>query len=259
MAEQKPFDSSLPPRVEASTPSGLPVLRQQTYAQLVEAVGGDELLLKLGLKLSVPTEDYDTTPAERLANMVFDQRERSRNYLRFHEGVNSEAKSAIKDLFAVRPDLVRRLSDTVSAAFITEFGGNLNGMRDGKEETRYFEGGMGFALRAYDINSDFDLISRFANLQDADITEIVAVLKGCLPEKGRKLTLFEEVMTGPTIPEEEDPYLYELGKIIGGKGAWAEREAGAVAMQKILKHAWPKLYSTQPPITAPIPPTPQAS
>lgn len=159
--------------------------------------------------------------------------------LSYREIFESQAVNIFTDLASANPQFVetihKHLSNAKDSALKTNSGANAAVV------------GMALVLRAYDIETNYDLISRFRNLQSSDIKTIDQLLERFLASSPRNI--LEQVLRGPKIPDQQinlNEILTKVTKIYLGfvSNSYYKRyvHTGATTMYEALGTLWPKLF-----------------
>ena len=117
---------------------------------------------------------------------------------------------------------------------------------------------MAIVLRAFDINSGFDLMQRFGGLQPEDLSLVRSILQQSLPAREQDISILRRLLTIPQLPEQQINLNYIFSKLPRSAGHFRKEYVveGAAAMYSILGHLWPKLYPQNQ--TAPPQPPPSS-
>lgn len=109
-------------------------------------------------------------------------------------------------------------------------------------EHNAYADGMAIVLRAFNINSSFDLLPRFSKLQAEDMELAGTIIQNTIIPSSR-LPRLTRLLKLPQMPEQQ----IALNELIGKAshydfGQDQQVREGATIMYKILGHLWPKLY-----------------
>ncbi|MBI2314529.1 hypothetical protein HYU93_00495 [Candidatus Daviesbacteria bacterium] len=147
--------------------------------------------------------------------------------------INSLTDNVFLDLIDINRGLVEAISEELT---------RLGPPTEASERTK----GMALVLRAFHIQSGFDLLPRLGNLKENEDKNMVrGVIRASLPSKTQNLSLLEGLLTMPRIPEQQivlNELIKKAGEVIGFKKAVSE---GASVMYQILGRMWPRLYPPQ--------------
>ncbi len=117
--------------------------------------------------------------------------------------------------------------------------------------------GMAIILRAFEIDSDFDLISRFNNLGQEDIEIAMRTIQENTASKPLPdIPILKRILSAPRIPEQQvalNGIVKDVDKSYIPEYIGYLTEGTAI-MYVLLSHLWPKLYPQNP---SPIQPPPQ--
>lgn len=142
----------------------------------------------------------------------------------------------------VNPDFVRTVQQAIKNNLYAGVAHNRSACAEG----------MAVVIRAFDVESDFNLVNNFANLQQVDIQRANEIVAQALGGKKEGKDLLEEILETPRIPEQQITLNRVVTKATQASGSGQRQvNLGAAAMYKVLAEMRPKLY----PPKAPTPPT----
>lgn len=213
--EPKPL-SELPP------PQPLPIISEETRQSLFEELGLDNSPDTQRIITGITGERV--TPVDR---------------------IHSLAEIVFGDLIMSNRGLAQTISDELSLR---------EPYKQVKFITRRRELGMAIVLKAFHIQSGFNLVPNFGKLQGEDLNLVRQIIQTSIPSDSDtdSLPILERLLSMPRIPEQQfvlNEIIQKTRKVLATNNIYAQE--GANTMYAILSHLWPKLGpetpSTQPP------------
>ena len=158
--------------------------------------------------------------------------------LSHREIFESQAAEVFTNLASINPQFVetihKHLSNTEDDSLKTNSGANAAIV------------GMAVVLRAYDIETNYDLISRFRNLQSMDLETSDRLLEKFLVSSPRNI--LEQALRGPKIPDQQINLNEIVKKVTRDYSPLYHSHykryvnLGAATIYKTLEALWPKLF-----------------
>ena len=190
----------------------MPIISEETHQRLLEDFG-----------LDMPQKTQDI-----IGNITG---ERKQSPWQTAQSITSQV---FRDLMAVNRPLIQTIDEELKKQEPYE----------AATDTRTI--GMAIVLRAFDINSQHDLTSRFSNLQPTDL-EVVRIIiqQGLVPIN---TPILRRLLSTPRIPEQQvalNNIVNKVGSYGGGLNIFVQE--GASIMYNTLSRLWPKLYPNQTP------------
>lgn len=158
-----------------------------------------------------------------------------------HDLVESVTNNTFSDLLSINRNFVQILDE------------ELTKVQPFPEATNGRTAGMAVVLRAFEVDSGFNLLSGFRNLQADDLNLVRKIIQGSIPSQSSDLPILKRLLEMPRIPEQQ----VALNEIIQKADPYSSifrgfSTEGAATMYQILSHLWPKLSTYPPPPPPPI-------
>lgn len=115
--------------------------------------------------------------------------------------------------------------------------------------------GAAVILRAFDIQTGFDLIPSLSRLRDSDLDLMRQVAQKILPDGMRHdITIIDKLLMMPRIPEQQIDLNDSIRQIAGkNEIIGSSFKTGANVMYTLLSFLWPTLQGHSPQQTNPLP------